>query len=172
VFARGFPEARIVAVDLVLHDIDFSAHPNVRYLQCDQTDRERLEAIVREEFPDGLDLVLDDASHIGACSAATFLALWPHLRSGGVYIVEDWGTGYLDGWIDGAPYRELPAEPAGPGIAKRLPSHDHGMVGFVMSLVDLAHDAAMRDGLDVRTKHITQIRSLEFTEGICFALKL
>jgi hypothetical protein len=59
----------------------------------DQGDRDRLLGIVRDEFGQGLlDLVIDDASHLYGPSLATFEALFPALREGGLYVLEDWKT--------------------------------------------------------------------------------
>lgn len=58
----------------------------------DQSDRARLEGLVREHFSGDapLDLVVDDASHLLEESRATFNALFPRLREGGEYVLEDW----------------------------------------------------------------------------------
>jgi hypothetical protein len=57
----------------------------------DQADRERLNAIIAEEYAgDALDLVIDDASHLYTPSLATFETLFPRLRNGGLYFLEDW----------------------------------------------------------------------------------
>ncbi len=48
-----------------------------------------LAAKVSEHAPDGLDLVVDDASHRGRPTAAAFAQLWPLVRPGGFYVVED-----------------------------------------------------------------------------------
>jgi Methyltransferase domain len=42
------------------------------------------------------DLFVDDASHDGALTAATFGLLWPLVAPGGFYVIEDWMTGL--GW--------------------------------------------------------------------------
>ncbi|MEZ5177070.1 MAG: class I SAM-dependent methyltransferase [Acidimicrobiales bacterium] len=57
----------------------------------DQADTVRLAAIVDAEF-DGvpLDLVIDDASHLYDETLASFEALFPRLRPGGEYVIEDW----------------------------------------------------------------------------------
>lgn len=39
-----------------------------------------------------LDLVVDDASHIGSLTQATFELLWPMVARNGYYVVEDWTT--------------------------------------------------------------------------------
>jgi predicted O-methyltransferase YrrM len=61
-------------------------HPGV-----DQADRAVLATIVEREFGDQpLDLVVDDASHLYGPSVATFEVLFPRLRPGGAYVIEDW----------------------------------------------------------------------------------
>jgi len=39
------------------------------------------------------DLIVDDASHTGSLSAITFSNLWPLVRPGGWYVLEDWPVG-------------------------------------------------------------------------------
>lgn len=57
----------------------------------DQADTQAVPALVGETFGDELlDIVVDDASHLLAPSTATFEMLFPRLRQGGVFIIEDW----------------------------------------------------------------------------------
>jgi predicted O-methyltransferase YrrM len=57
----------------------------------DQADREALARIVDEEFAGApLDLVIDDASHLYRESRASFEVLFPRVRPGGLYLLEDW----------------------------------------------------------------------------------
>lgn len=61
------------------------------YFGVDQGDRERLVEIMDDEFPDtDVDLVIDDASHLYAPSRSSFDVLFPRVRPGGVYVIEDW----------------------------------------------------------------------------------
>jgi FtsJ-like methyltransferase len=168
VFSRVYPNAKIIALDVQRREIDFSDFPNITYIQADQTDRSNVEAIVKREFPDGIDLILEDASHIGAFSAITFNTLIPFLNNGGVYVIEDWGTGYWDTWPDGSRYQEYPLKFYAGVFPKRIPSHDFGMVGFVKSLVDLTSVKPIEQD---PSKHNSRLKSLEFTRGICFAMK-
>jgi predicted O-methyltransferase YrrM len=57
----------------------------------DQADRPRLAEIV-EDALDGaaLDLVVDDCSHLCEQTRASFNELFPRLRPGGIYVIEDW----------------------------------------------------------------------------------
>ena len=48
--------------------------------------------------PEGWDLIIDDASHDGGLSEGTFRRLWPQVRPGGVYVLEDWEVGYRPEW--------------------------------------------------------------------------
>ncbi|HXI41771.1 MAG TPA: class I SAM-dependent methyltransferase [Bryobacteraceae bacterium] len=41
-----------------------------------------------------LDIVIDDGSHLIADQHASLYALWPHVRDGGVYLIEDCHEGY------------------------------------------------------------------------------
>lgn len=57
-----------------------------------QDDADRLHAIMDEEFGNGhVDLVIDDASHRLAETRSSFNALFPRVRPGGWFIIEDWG---------------------------------------------------------------------------------
>jgi len=57
----------------------------------DQADRATVGSLVHKHF-DGerLDLVVDDASHLYGPSVALFETVFPLVRPGGVYLVEDW----------------------------------------------------------------------------------
>jgi hypothetical protein len=49
----------------------------------------------------GVDIVLDDGSHIGRHQLASFRALWPRLTPGGFYMMEDLHTSYWPGFEGG-----------------------------------------------------------------------
>jgi predicted O-methyltransferase YrrM len=56
-----------------------------------QTDGERVRALVRKQFAGGpVDLIIDDASHLIDETTASFENLFPLLRPGGLYLIEDW----------------------------------------------------------------------------------
>jgi hypothetical protein len=92
--------ARLVACDISPHrvvELDELVRQHglgdvVRlHFDLDQGDRDRLGAVVTDEFGDALlDLVIDDASHRYRPTVASFEVLFPRLRPGGCYIIEDW----------------------------------------------------------------------------------
>lgn len=62
----------------------------------DQADRSRLAEIVEREFTsEPIDLVIDDASHLLDETRASFETLFPRMRSGGLYVIEDWPAHHL-----------------------------------------------------------------------------
>ncbi len=74
---------------------DFAAdgreHQVRPYFGVDQADRATVAQIVLDEFGDEpLDLVIDDASHFRDETIASFETLFPRLRPGGQYVIEDW----------------------------------------------------------------------------------
>jgi SAM-dependent methyltransferase len=84
---------RVAALDAYIkeHHAEDSLLPFYGY---DQADGRRLQQLI--ESP--LDLVVDDASHSYGPSRASFNALFPCVRPGGFYVIEDWGWAHWDGW--------------------------------------------------------------------------
>lgn len=87
---------RIGPLDRLIADRGLTDRVHVAY-GVDQSDRAALEAAIAPMGPAPLDLVLDDASHRYAETLASFEALFPRLRPGGVYAIEDWDWGHLPG---------------------------------------------------------------------------
>jgi predicted O-methyltransferase YrrM len=91
---------RLVAVDITPEPVEnlgrfvdvHVMHDRVRpYYGVDQANGARLGAIVAREFSgDPIDLVIDDASHLLAPTRASFEVLFPSLRTGGLFVIEDW----------------------------------------------------------------------------------
>lgn len=61
-----------------------------------QDDRAALERIVADDDLAPLDLVLDDASHLPGPTEAGFDVLFPIVRPGGLYVIEDWCWSYVE----------------------------------------------------------------------------
>jgi predicted O-methyltransferase YrrM len=60
-------------------------------LGVDQSDVAAVTAMVDDMFGDeGLDLVIDDCSHFYGETRTSFEVLFPRVRPGGVYVIEDW----------------------------------------------------------------------------------
>jgi SAM-dependent methyltransferase len=105
-FERGI----VVGLDINPASLD-DPTGRIRTYQGAQQDTELLDRIARENAPAGFDIIIDDCAHIGVLARASFWHLFDrHLKSGGVYVIEDWGTGYWDAWVDGVSYHARPPQ--------------------------------------------------------------
>ena len=88
---------RVTALDAYIESRNAGAviHP---HYEIDQSDRPRLQSLIEQEFQGPLDLAVDDASHAYEPTRASFNALFPYLREGGFYVIEDWGWAHWDRW--------------------------------------------------------------------------
>jgi trans-aconitate methyltransferase len=80
-----FPNAHIYGIDTERHfDWDLT-HPRVTVHQMDQKDTH-----IRDLFPrESLDIVIDDGLHLPDYQRASLEILWPDLKPGGWYFIED-----------------------------------------------------------------------------------
>jgi hypothetical protein len=93
-----FPHATIVGVDVVAAPADLcDLAPRVTTFRADQSDAEQLRAIAeRLRAAGGLDIVIDDGSHLCSHQIASYKALYPFLNPGGIYFAEDVTTSYRE----------------------------------------------------------------------------
>lgn len=64
------------------------APPGARAFCGDQADVNFLESVVKDSGGE-FDIIIDDGGHGTGQAEVTFKALWPHLRDGGIYVIED-----------------------------------------------------------------------------------
>lgn len=70
------------------------------YYGTSQDDAKKLKEIVNADFGGELDLVVDDASHFYEQTKTSFKTLFPLIRPGGLYIIEDWSWSFQDDFQD------------------------------------------------------------------------
>jgi hypothetical protein len=171
----AFPQATIVGVDLGPPDLQLG--PRVHVVRGDQSDADLMRRLRTEYAPAGFDVIVDDASHLGVITARSLQALYTeHLRPGGLYCIEDWGTGYLPGWHDGGPLasaldlgdldsstRPMSLEAAAP---IPMPSHEIGAVGLVKRLVDHTASGTVRFAQPDAVGDVLAIESMTVWDGI------
>jgi len=95
-----FPAGLVAGVD---RDPESVWPPGTARIVCDQDD-EKLPGLLGQVSPDGFDLIVDDASHDGKLTRRTWELLWPLVRPGGYYVIEDWSEGTMAAlaWKPGA----------------------------------------------------------------------
>jgi hypothetical protein len=176
-----FPQGMIVGIDYKL-PTGWTADERIRLFQGSQQDVAFLSRVARETAPDGFDIIIDDASHLADLTRTTFWHLFNHhLKTGGLYSIEDWGTGFFSDWPDGQAYRErarwLSALLSGLRRLRvirriRYPSHAFGMVGFVKELVDEQGAADLTRRLTTETPtRSSKFRNLLIAPSIVFVTK-
>ena len=174
-----FLKANIFGLDLNPPSGGFD--DRVKVDRADQASEASLKNAITNFGVQTFDVIIDDASHFGSLSAATFSYLFDqYLNPGGLYIVEDWGVSYWSEWPDGQalePHEEIidkiKNDPKQPPYCKErkdhlISSHQAGMVGFIKLLVDFIHMPEAETG---RVAGF-EIESLTIRKGIAVVRKL
>jgi hypothetical protein len=160
-----FPQGDIVGIDLQLPE-NFAPGERIQLFEGSQADTRFLSEVAMKAAPDGFDIIIDDASHIGALTKTAFWHLFDHhLKPGGLYAIEDWGTGYLDDFPDGRKFDPKPSS------LDPFPCHSHGMVGFVKELVDEQGAGSITLGRKEEFRW-SKFESLLITPGVVFVTKM
>jgi len=81
-----FPKARIHGLDV--SDFSWFEHERFSFHRCDMDDRAEIAAAM-DGIEGGLDIVVDDASHASHHQQNAFLEIFPKLKPGGLYVIED-----------------------------------------------------------------------------------
>jgi demethylmacrocin O-methyltransferase len=89
-----FPRGTVHGLDI--HEKHGIAEPRVVPLRGDQGDAAYLAGLAEDIGP--FDIVIDDGSHLNHHVLTSFGALFPHVRPGGLYVIEDTQTAYWPGW--------------------------------------------------------------------------
>ena len=155
-WADFFPNHKhIVGIDIKLpKDFPPPQYKKISVFEGNQTDLQFLSNVAENSTENGLfDVIIDDASHFGELTKASFWHLFEnHLNAGGIYIIEDWGTGYWNNYPDGKSlnlrkyhqqsfctstfYLKYQKILNLIGIKIPMKSHCYGMVGFIKQLID------------------------------------
>ncbi|EBA10906.1 hypothetical protein [Roseobacter sp. CCS2] len=80
-----FSKAQITGLDI--SDFSWFSHERFSFVRCDMDTRDGI-AQATADLPQ-MDIIIDDASHASHHQQNAFLTLFPKLRSGGLYIIED-----------------------------------------------------------------------------------
>lgn len=111
---RFFPRSVCYGVDIF--DKTPLREPRIHTIQGDMSDAAFLAGVGREFGP--FDIVIDDGSHNNSDVIVAFGALFPFVRGGGRYVVEDLQTSYWPGYGGSSPHADDPATSM--GFLKRL----------------------------------------------------
>lgn len=92
-----FPQGTVVGVDI---DASLPWPPGtVKVVGSQNAPETRDQVAAHGPF----DLIVDDASHVGRLTRETFQLLWPLVKPGGYYVVEDWMISFWPEWASDVP---------------------------------------------------------------------
>lgn len=91
---RFFSSGKIYSIDI--YDKSALQQPRIKIFQGSQVDEDFLNKVTNEIGD--LDIIIDDGSHINEHVITTFKILFPKLKDGGIYVVEDTQTSYWKGF--------------------------------------------------------------------------
>lgn len=83
---KWFPNASIVGFDI--DDFSAASTASITIIQGDMSSPEDLSLIIAQ-CEGGIDIVIDDGSHVSHHQQIAFSVLFPHLRANGLYCIED-----------------------------------------------------------------------------------
>lgn len=149
-WSEFFIKGRIYGVDLY-DKSGLKFNPNVTILKGSQADEQFIEALIQKS--DAPDIIIDDASHLNGLTIKSFTLLFPHLKKGGIYVIEDLESSWWkDHGFDGEPdYKNLTAKTS---------------INFLRTLIN-----------DVNKKHLPAdpgflpIESIHFYQNMCVIIK-
>jgi len=128
----------------------------------DQSDKAAL-ADMKAKNPEGWDIIIDDASHYPPHQIISFQSLWPSIRPGGLYVVEDIESSYAEKGAYAYNY------PLHGGIGRAPPSNAVEQFKRLVDVVSRKHfgqpQFTVFDGVD------QDVADVDFADGLIFVHK-
>ena len=162
------PQAEIIGIDIEPEMRRLEAGLGVTVWIADQGDRSQLEALIAPMTQAGeqFDLVIDDGGHQQHQVLTSFDVLFPLVRPGGTYVIEDVGTAY---WV---------------GYEGRDVGQPGTTIALVKGLLDAVHEVATREegpqafgatasavSPEARARLRTDVEAVEVYENLVFITK-
>lgn len=107
-----FPNGKVVVIDIEEKMLT-AKHDGINFRLGSQSDEAFLKDI-HAEFGD-FDIIIDDASHISSLTIRSLEILWPMLKAGGIYAVEDTHMAYHAHYYGGHEANFNPDHPTSTG---------------------------------------------------------
>jgi len=148
---KYFPFGKIYGIDI--YDKSLLQESRIKIYKGSQVDTAFLEKVTAEIGP--LDIIIDDGSHINDHIIKTFEILFPKLKNGGIYVVEDIQTSYWENFG---------------GDSKNLNNPKTSM-NFFKGLTDCLNHQEIIDQNYIETYYDKNIISMQFYHNMVFIYK-
>ena len=133
------------------------------FIRVDQGSAADLDRVCAAEAPFGL--IIDDGSHFNRHQLFSFHHLFPHLKDGGIYVIEDVQTSYWNGSVGGVDWD---------GSDPSAPDFKDTCVGQFLELTKYLNHAEFLSNEHADTGRVTlakQIRPIAFEHNLIFIWK-
>jgi len=148
---KYFPFSKIFSVDI--YDKSPLEERRIKIFKGSQVDESLLTNIIEETGE--LDIIIDDGSHINEHVIETFKMLFPKLKKGGIYVIEDTQTSYWKSYG---------------GDSVNL-SNPNTMMNFFKSLTDCLNHKEIINPNYEQTYYDRNIISMHFYHNLIFIYK-
>jgi len=141
---KYFPNSLIYGIDIV--DKSSLQENRIKIFQGSQDDEYFLKEVIKEVGE--LDVIIDDGSHRNSHVIKSFKVLFPVLKSGGIYVVEDTHTSYIPSYKDFSKFSKSDSPPHWAEYGGSLDLYENStMINFFKRLVDcLSHQEFINPG--------------------------
>tara|TARA_B100000787_G_C16160265_1_gene281037 strand:- start:437 stop:1249 length:813 start_codon:yes stop_codon:yes gene_type:complete len=154
-WADYFKNSTIIGIDI--HKIDILEKrldkPNIEIHQGSQSDDIFIHKIIKKYG--SFDIIIDDGSHLTKDVKKSFHLLFPYLKNGGIYVVEDMQTSY-NHFFGGNPFD-----------LKYSKSH----MNFFKDLTDRLNYQEIANPFYITNKYDSQITNISFYHNLVFIIK-
>ncbi|OFX17423.1 MAG: hypothetical protein A2033_07790 [Bacteroidetes bacterium GWA2_31_9] len=148
---RYFPKSNIYAIDIF--DKSKLQENRIKIFQGSQDDIVFLEKVVQQTGV--LDIIIDDGSHINKHVISSFNFLFPKLKNGGIYVIEDLETAYRDDM--GGDSNDL--------------NNSSTSMNFFKTIVDAVNYHEFNNNLYEHIEFVDKIESIHFYHNLIFIFK-
>lgn len=148
---KYFPFSRIFSIDI--YDKSFINEKYINVFQGSQVDERFMDEVIAKIGI--IDIIIDDGSHINEHVIKTFKHLFPKLKDGGIYVIEDTQTSY---WEDYG------------GDSKNL-NNPKTTMGFFKSMTDTLNNQEIINPNYKQSYFDKKIISMHFYHNLIFIYK-
>lgn len=165
---KYFPNASLHFIDIDKNS--FAKYGNRLSKRCsffvaDQENEKQLNDFIKKERRE-FDIIIDDGGHHMNQQIVSFLTLFPHLKKGGIYVIEDLHTSYDPNYKGG---KKEGGQGTTVGFLQNL-INDVNKIGALTWCADiLKYDENKKEKLTYFQKHI---ESIHFYNSLCFIFKI
>jgi len=175
-WAEYFPNAELHFIDIdkkYFEKYDRGLSQRCHFHVLDQSDPDQLKSFLDQVGSD-FDIIIDDGGHSMIQQITSFKYLFAGVKAGGIYVVEDLFSSYIESWrtqyYGGLGTQENPK--AGPGTTIQFLKDRLDDLNYAGSKTRMANRANHPESLAEEFNYFQRyIQSMHFYDLICFIIK-